>query len=168
MRFMAVKGAEILPAGRAGTAGIGLPENAGTATAAAGCSRIRPEERPPSAATAGMKPGPNEKGSIMPDKPTDGLDRDQSVRQFVQQMLRRLLKVGPETDIAGRSPAELSLNSLGAITLQYQLQADYGVDVTVSEIMEARTVGCLADLAASRLPCPPPDSRPTPESGVLI
>jgi acyl carrier protein len=104
----------------------------------------------------------------MPDKPIDGPDHDQTVQQFVQHMLRRLLKLDPETDIAERSPAELSLNSLGAIALQYQLQADYGADVTVGEIMEARTVRSLADLAASRQPRRPSEASSFPESGVLI
>ncbi|HEV7368387.1 acyl carrier protein [Arenibaculum sp.] len=104
----------------------------------------------------------------MPNQPFDRSSRDLKVRRFIHQTLRRLLKLGPEVDIADRSPAELALNSLAAIALQYQLQADYGVDVTVREVMEARTVASLADLAQSRLPHDASDALPSHEGGVLI
>ena len=88
----------------------------------------------------------------------------------LETALRGILRLPLEAVIGARSPADLGLSSLGAITLQYRVQSLWGVDLSVSEILGAARIDELSALLRSRRAGSPAaaqsmSSRP---SGVLI
>lgn len=68
----------------------------------------------------------------------------------MEGMLRTILHLKSDAPILTKSPADLGLTSLGAITLQHMLRTDWGVDLLVSDILEAKTINTLFALVAER------------------
>ncbi|MFL6646574.1 MAG: acyl carrier protein [Sulfurifustaceae bacterium] len=68
----------------------------------------------------------------------------------LEMALRRILQLPSDVAIGTRSPAGLGLSSLGAITLQHQLQSRWAIELTVSEILGAATVDELGALIRAR------------------
>ena len=90
-----------------------------------------------------------------PQMPIDIQDQssseaDAALRTEFEAVLRAILHLAPDAPIGSRSPGDLGLTSLGAITLQYKLQADWSVELSVGEILEAETVDTLFSLAIAR------------------
>ena len=89
------------------------------------------------------------------------------LRRQLEAILRTVLGLGDDVDLGRRSPVAMGLTSLGAITLQFRLQSGFGIELKVSEILDAADVDTLGDLAASRLTSDP-SAASTWKSGVLI
>ena len=75
------------------------------------------------------------------------------MRAEFDAILRAILHLAPDAPIRSRTPGDLGLTSLGAITLQYKLQTDRGVELSVSDILEAETVDTLFALTIARRAC---------------
>ena len=68
----------------------------------------------------------------------------------LETMFRAILRLEPDAPVRSKSPRDLGLTSLGAITLQRKLQTDWGVDLLVSNILEAETIDTLFALTVER------------------
>lgn len=79
----------------------------------------------------------------------------------LEAMLRAILRLEPNVPVQSKSPRDLGLSSLGAITLQRKLQTDWGIDLLVSDILEAETINALFALMVEQSPV-------REEEGVLI
>jgi acyl carrier protein len=84
-----------------------------------------------------------------------------AVRGLVESDLRTLLKLAPDTVTDGRSPLELGLTSLGAMTLQYRFERELGADIPIADILGASSVEALACAVAGA-------SRGKQDGGMLI
>ncbi len=85
-----------------------------------------------------------------PDAEHDPHLEDAEISARVRGGLRSILRLSSDFDIDARSPVDLGLSSLGAITLQYQIRMTCNVEVAVSEILSAASVAGLVDLALLR------------------
>ncbi len=96
--------------------------------------------------------------SAMPRQPQIQIEiKDQSpfnleavIRAEFEAIFRAILNLAPDAPIGPRTPGDLGLTSLGAITLQYKLQTDWGIELSVGDILEAETVDTLFALAIAR------------------
>lgn len=79
----------------------------------------------------------------------------------LEAIVRSILRLEPDEPVRSKSPRDLGLTSLGAITLQRKLQTDWGIDLLVSDILEAETVNTLFAVMVER-------SAANEEEGVLI
>ena len=77
-------------------------------------------------------------------------DPEAVIRTEFEAILRAILRLAPDAPIRSRKPGDLGLTSLGAVTLQYKLQTDWGIELSVGEILEAETVDTLFVLAIAR------------------
>lgn len=89
-------------------------------------------------------------GSARTDDPAPS-DPGAMEQTALEAMFRAILRIEPEVPIRSKSPRDLGLTSLGAITLQRKLQADWGVDLLVSNILDAKTIDSLFALTVERL-----------------
>jgi acyl carrier protein len=84
-------------------------------------------------------------------------------------MLCQILKIGPGVPLPACPLSELGLSSMGAITLQYQLEKELGADLTIGDLLEAKSIEDLAVTVLSRLPSQTEaGGAPNCKSGVLI
>jgi hypothetical protein len=91
------------------------------------------------------------------------------ILQRLDGMLRRILKIGHGVSVAACPLSELGLSSMGAITLQYQLEKELGANLTIGDLLEAKSIDDLAATVLSRLPSQTEAGGPTNcKSGVLI
>jgi acyl carrier protein len=89
-------------------------------------------------------------------------DSDPSaVQALVERELRALLKLAPEAATQGRSPIELGLTSLGAMTLQYRFARELGAELPIADILGASSVDDLASAVAAA-------ARDGQDGGILI
>jgi methionyl-tRNA synthetase len=79
---------------------------------------------------------------------------DRSLLPWLTTVLRDSLKLPDESDLAGSSLAQLGLGSLQAITLQYRLLEEFGIDITLEDLLEERKLASLGQLLAERLSQP--------------
>jgi acyl carrier protein len=71
-----------------------------------------------------------------------------AVRALVEREVRALLKLAPEASTEGRSPIELGLTSLGAMTLQFRFARELGAELPIADILGASSVDDLASAVA--------------------
>lgn len=64
-------------------------------------------------------------------------------REALEAMLRNILHLEDDAPVLSKSPADLGLTSLGAITLQHMVQSNWGIDLLVSDILAAKTMDAL-------------------------
>ncbi|WP_375414833.1 acyl carrier protein [uncultured Bradyrhizobium sp.] len=99
----------------------------------------------------------------------DGNARSAFVLERLDAMLRRILKIGHSVPFAACPLSELGLSSMGAITLQYQLEKEFGADLTIGDILDGKSIDALAATVLSRLPSADQIGGPTNcKNGVLI
>ena len=77
-------------------------------------------------------------------------DPEAVIRTEFEAIFRAILHLAPDSPIWSRTPGDLGLTSLGAITLQYTLQTNWGIELSVGDILEAETVDTLFSLAIAR------------------
>ncbi len=77
-------------------------------------------------------------------------DPEAVLRTEFEAIFRAILHLAPDSPIGSRTPGDLGLTSLGAITLQYTLQTNWAIELSVGEILEAETVDTLFSLAIAR------------------
>ena len=77
-------------------------------------------------------------------------DPEAVMRTEFEAIFREILHLAPDAPIRSQTPGDLGLTSLGAITLQYKLQTDWGIELSVADILEAETVDTLFSLAIAR------------------
>jgi acyl carrier protein len=77
-------------------------------------------------------------------------DPEAAIRTEFEAIVRAILYLAPDSPIRSRTPGDLGLTSLGAITFQYTLQTTWGIELSVGEILEAETVDTLFSLAIAR------------------
>lgn len=82
-----------------------------------------------------------------------------SLLPWLTGTLRETLQVAPDVDLAESSLARLGLGSLQAITLQYRLLEEFGIDVTLEELLEERRLSSLGQFLAGRVQDPAPPVR---------
>ncbi len=70
-------------------------------------------------------------------------DPEAVMRTEFEAIIRAILHLAPDAPIRSRTPGDLGLTSLGAITLQYKLQTNWGIELSVGDILEAETVDTL-------------------------
>jgi acyl carrier protein len=70
-------------------------------------------------------------------------DPEAVIRTEFEAIIRAILHLAPDAPIRSRTPGDLGLTSLGAITLQYKLQTNWGIELSVGDILEAETVDTL-------------------------
>ncbi len=73
---------------------------------------------------------------------------------WIEETARVMIRLPSDVDAAGRSLASLGLNSLNAIALQYRLQNEHAIEVTVAELMGDLTIFELARDLESRTSSP--------------
>lgn len=77
-------------------------------------------------------------------------DPEAVIRTEFEAIVRAILHLAPDAPIGSRTLSDLGLTSLGAITFQYTLQTNWGIELSVCEIFEAETVDTLFSLAIAR------------------
>jgi acyl carrier protein len=77
-------------------------------------------------------------------------DPEAVIRTEFEAILRAILHLAPDSPIRSRTPGDLGLTSLAAITFQYTLQTNWGIELSVGDILEAETVDALFSLAIAR------------------
>lgn len=77
-------------------------------------------------------------------------DPEAVMRTEFEATLRAILHLAPDAPVRSQRPADLGLTSLGAITLQYKMQNNWGIELSVGDILEAETVDTLFALAIAR------------------
>lgn len=77
-------------------------------------------------------------------------DPEAVMRTEFAGIFRAILHLAPDSPIESRTPGDLGLTSLGAITFQYTLQTNWGIELSVGDILEAETVDTLFSLAIAR------------------
>ena len=69
---------------------------------------------------------------------------------LLESLVRQLLQLESEQDLAGRRLADLQASSLQAVALQYQVLEHFGVDLSLEQLLGEQTLGQLAEQLTSR------------------
>jgi hypothetical protein len=77
-------------------------------------------------------------------------DPEVVIRTQLEAMFRAILHLAPDSPIGSQTPGDLGLTSLGAISFQYTLRTNWGIELSVGDILAAETVNTLFSLAIAR------------------
>ena len=91
-------------------------------------------------------------------------DPEAVIRTEFEAIVRAILHLAPDSPIGSRTPGDLGLTSLGAITFQYTLQTNWGIELSVGDILEAETFDTLFSLAIARRAAGPQEEQ----EGIVI
>ncbi|MGI9499045.1 MAG: acyl carrier protein [Geminicoccaceae bacterium] len=69
---------------------------------------------------------------------------------WIEQTATTMLRLPSDVDVSNHSLASLGLNSLNALALQYRLQTEHGIEVTVGDLLGDLAISELADLLQRR------------------